>query len=499
MGAYEELEQHFVKIGHLQHVGAIVGWDEAAMMPAGAGEARGEAMATLFVVVHEMITDQRLGAWLADAENQTNLSDWQQANLGEMRKAWRHAVSVPSDLVAAKSKATSRCEQLWRELRGKNDWPGLLPLLKDVINLTRQEARLRAQASQMSPYDALLELYEPGMTSEILTSLFDDLKQFLPDFIDQVLSKQSKETRLDLPGPFPIEKQRALGLSMMKSLGFDFDHGRLDVSHHPFCGGVPDDVRITTRYTRDNFIDSLMAVLHETGHAVYQQGLPSAWRNLPVGEAVSAGTHESQSLLMEMQACRTREFVSHMAPVAQRIFLGAETRDPAWGADNLYRLYTVVAKDYIRVDADEVTYPLHVILRFELEQALVTGDLEVEDLPDAWDQKMTDYLGLSTKGNFKDGCMQDVHWQAGLFGYFPTYSIGAMTAAQLFAAANRAVPGILEAISQGDFSPLLGWLRENIHSKGRLLSYDNLLLEATGSKLDASFFKQHLQRRYLGD
>ena len=293
-----------------------------------------------------------------------------------------------------------------------------------------------------------------------------------------------------------MEKQRALGVEVMTAMGFDFAHGRLDISHHPFCGGVPEDVRITTRYNTDNFVQSLMGVIHETGHAMYEQGLPAGWRNQPVGAALSSGTHESQSLLMEMQACRTREFLQFLAPRAQRIFLGNESNDPAWGVDNLHRLYTRVERSYIRVDADEVTYPLHVILRYELEKQLIDGSLKVRDLPAAWDAKMREYLDVSTAGNFTDGCLQDVHWPAGLFGYFPTYTLGAMTAAQLFFAANAEIEGVPQAISQGQFASLLGWLREHVHGKGSFLAYDDLMREATGSTLDASYFKNHLLQRY---
>jgi carboxypeptidase Taq len=311
-----------------------------------------------------------------------------------------------------------------------------------------------------------------------------------------VIARQAAEPVLPLTGDFSVEKQRALGVEVMTAMGFDFAHGRLDISHHPFCGGVPEDVRITTRYNTDNFVQSLMGVIHETGHAMYEQGLPAGWRNQPVGTALSSGTHESQSLLMEMQACRTREFLQFLAPRAQRIFLGNESNDPAWGVDNLHRLYTRVERSYIRVDADEVTYPLHVILRYELEKQLIDGSLKVRDLPAAWDAKMREYLDVSTAGNFTDGCLQDVHWPAGLFGYFPTYTLGAMTAAQLFFAANAEIEGVPQAISQGQFASLLGWLREHVHGKGSFLAYDDLMREATGSTLNASYFKNHLLQRY---
>jgi carboxypeptidase Taq len=301
----------------------------------------------------------------------------------------------------------------------------------------------------------------------------------------------------ELRQEFNIENQKALGKKVMQHLGFDFDHGRLDISHHPFCSGVPEDVRITTRYDTSDFSSSLMAVIHETGHAMYEQGLPPKWRAQPVGKALSSGTHESQSLLMEMQASRSLEFFHFAAPLIQTSFLGKETNDPAWNANNLHRLCSRVKKSFIRVDADEVTYPLHVMLRYEIEKMLIAGDLEVASIPDIWDDKMQTYLSLPTKGNFANGCMQDVHWPAGLFGYFPTYTLGAMTAAQLYAAAQTKITNLSANLSDGNFKPLLTWLREHVHSQGKFKSFDDLMITATGHKLNAKFFKQHLSDRYL--
>jgi|TARA_B100000315_G_scaffold255437_1_gene298757 carboxypeptidase Taq len=496
MSAYEKLQDHFRRISHLNHVQQFVSWDEAAMMPVGGGEARGEAMATLDVVVHELTTDPKLEALLTGAASEPDLSEWERANLEWMKRKWSLAICVPSDLVEAQSRAAAKCEQSWRELRANNDWNGLLPLLKEVLNLTHKEAELRSEATGLSQYDALLDLYEPGLTSETIAALFADLKSFLPPFVDRVLQRQSESELFPLPGPFAIDRQRKLALTLMNTLGFDMQHGRLDVSHHPFCGGVPDDVRITTRYRDDSFLEALMAVLHETGHALYEQGLPGAWRDQPVGEALGMAIHESQSLLMEMQACRTEEFLHYVAPILREGFPELATDGPAWSVDNLHQHYIRVEKGFIRVDADEVTYPLHIILRFELEQELLSGRLPLTDLPEAWDAKMQQYLGLSTRGNDRDGCMQDVHWMAGIFGYFPTYSLGAMTAAQLFAAAKRDSPELLAGIGRGDFTALLSWLRTNVHGMGCLLTAQQLLTRATGGPLDSRHFKEHLQRRY---
>jgi carboxypeptidase Taq len=279
----------------------------------------------------------------------------------------------------------------------------------------------------------------------------------------------------------------------MKRLGFDFEHGRLDTSHHPFCGGVPDDVRLTTRWDESGFLSGLMGVLHETGHALYERGLPVRWRHQPVGEARGMSFHESQSLLVEMQACRSREFIDYLAPVVSATFGGSGA---AWGADNLYRIYTRVERSLIRVDADEVTYPAHVILRYRLEKALIAGDLDLADLPGAWREAMRELVGIVPHDD-RDGCLQDIHWPGGAWGYFPTYTLGAMTAAQLFDAATLADSSIRPSIAKGEFGPLMSWLRTNVHSRGALLPTRDLLAAATGKPLDPAIYKAHLARRYL--
>jgi carboxypeptidase Taq len=279
----------------------------------------------------------------------------------------------------------------------------------------------------------------------------------------------------------------------MKRVGFDFDHGRLDISLHPFCGGTPDDVRITTRYDEADFRGALMGVLHETGHALYERGLPIEWRRQPVGDARGMAMHESQSLLMEMQACRSREFTAFLAPLLRETFGGT---GPVWEADNLYRLGTQVRRSLIRVDADEVTYPAHVILRYRLERAMIAGDLALADLPAAWNDGMKELLGIVPPDD-RQGCLQDIHWYDGAWGYFPTYTMGAMIAAQLFDAAKRANPGLLEELGAGDFARLLGWLRAHVHGKGSSRTTTEIVAEATGHPLDAAVFEAHLRRRYL--
>ncbi|MBP6817916.1 MAG: carboxypeptidase M32 [Ferrovibrio sp.] len=494
MKPYAALEQRFRRLSALNGALAMLGWDQSAMMPEGGAGARAEQLATLSVIRHEWLTDPALGDLIQGAEAQAGLSDWQQANLREISRKWRHATALNADLVEALSKAANACEMVWRKAKPANDFKAFAKAFAPVLDLTREAAAAKAEAFGCSPYDALLDEYEPGGSAARIDKLFADLGKFLPGFIDKALARQAKRPEpLPLEGPFAVDKQREAGLALMKALGFDFKHGRLDVSAHPFTGGVPQDVRITTRYAEGDFTKALMGVLHETGHALYELGLPRKWADQPVGEARGMVLHESQSLLVEMQVCRGRDFLTFAAPLLRRVFGG---KGPAWELDNLQSLYARVKPDLIRVDADEVTYPAHVILRYRLEQAMLAGDLAINDLPDAWADGMQTLLGVDVPDH-AHGCLQDIHWPAGSIGYFPTYTLGALAAAQLYAAAREADPGIAPGIARGDFKPLLRWLRANVHGQGSLLSTDDLLRHATGKPLGTDAFKAHLKARYL--
>jgi carboxypeptidase Taq len=494
MSAYQTLERRFARLAAINDALGILQWDTETLMPPGAADGRAEQLATLKVLSHEMLTDDDNADLLADAEHETELSDWQEANLHEMRRAYLHATAVPADLVEANSRAVSRCEMVWRDARPAGDFAMLLPSLSEVLNLQRQIAAAKAEALGVSLYEALLDTYEPGGNTDHIDKLFSDLKAFLPGFLAEVLERQKRRPDiLPLQGPFPIETQRALGVRLMQATGFDFNRGRLDISLHPFCGGATHDVRLTTRYDEDDFTKALMGVMHETGHALYEQNRPAEWLGQPVSEARGMSLHESQSLIIEMQACRSRAFLEFAAPVLRESFGGT---GPAWESSNLHRFYTKVEPGFIRVDADEVTYPAHILIRYDLEKALIEGDMTLADLPGAWNEGMRDLLGLKVTTD-RLGCLQDIHWPGGAWGYFPTYTLGAMTAAQLFDAATRADDNVLPGLARGDFSPLVNWLRTNIHSKGSLLPADQLMTKATGRPLDAAVYERHLRRRYL--
>lgn len=492
---YGELERRFARLSAVNRAGAILNWDRSTMMPDGASEDRADQLATLGVVAHEIMVAPDMPDLLSRAEDgKGSLDPWQAANLREMRRAWVHESALPADLVEARSRACNACEHAWRAARANADFKSLLPTLGEVLIIMRRVGEAKAAALGTSTYDALLDEFEPGGRSARIDAIFADLGSFLPDLLGRVIEHQKRLPAIvPLDGPFPVDAQRRLGEEMARRLGFDFHHGRLDVSAHPFTGGTADDVRITTRYDEADFARSLMGVLHETGHGLYEAGLPRAWRRQPVGNARGMALHESQSLLMEMQACRSEAFVAFAAPRMRAAFGKA---GPAWTEANIHRLYTKVEPGFVRVDADEVTYPLHVILRYRLERAMLAGDLALADLPGAWNDGMRDLLGIVPPDDAL-GCLQDIHWPDGGWGYFPTYTLGALAAAQLFAAARRAVPGLLEAIGKGDFAPLLGWLRTNVHGKGSFAGTDEILTAATGSGLGVAAFKAHLESRYL--
>lgn len=492
MKSYNELKAINEKLHNLSHLGAIVGWDQQTMMPAGSNEARSKAMAEFGVLMHQLSTDPKIAELLDTAANE-ELDSSETATLREMKRNYEQSTVLPESLVKTKSLAGSKCEHAWREQRPKNDWKGFLSNFEEVVKLSQEEANIRADKSGLTPYDALLDMYEPGMNSETLNTIFDDVKSWLPNLIKEIVEKQKSINIIEPIGPFSVEKQRELGLKVMKKLGFDFNKGRVDVSSHPFCGGVSEDIRMTTRYDESDFVQSLMGIVHETGHARYEQNLPTDFLSLPSGSARSMGIHESQSLFFEMQLGRGKPFLESI----HSDLIDTLGKKDYFTIENLVKIYGRVEPGFIRVDADEVTYPAHVILRYEIERDLMNGKIEAKDIPELWNEKMMLYLGIDTKDNFAQGPMQDIHWTDGAFGYFPSYTLGAMYAAQQFNTVKKIYPNIDTSISNGDYSQAFSWLKENIWNKGSLLTTDQLITDATGETLNPKFLKDHLFERYL--
>jgi carboxypeptidase Taq len=489
--AYERLKARFARIAALGEAASMLHWDAAAMMPPGGAHARGEQLAALAGLAHELMTAPVVEEDLEIAQSD---GEWEAANLALMERAHARATALPTDLVEATARANSACEKIWRDAKARADFALVRPALEEVVRLQRETAQALGAALSMDPYDALMDGYQRGVTAADVEPVFAAYEAFLAEALPRAEAIQAaKPPPIPLPGPFPAEVQRMLCRSLSERIGLDYDHARLDESLHPFCGGTPADVRLTTFYDEDDVSKALLGVLHETGHAMYERGLPEAFARQPVGDAAGMAAHESQSLIVEMQACRSDPFLRFLGRELHAAFGGA----PApYAPANLAAHWRRVARGFIRVDADEITYPAHVILRFRLERALIGGALEVADLPAAWNEAMRRMLGIVPPDDAK-GCLQDIHWHDGAFGYFPSYTLGAMAAAQLMKAARAAEPGLDDALAEGDMAPLLGWLRRNVHGKGSLLGFQDLLRAATGKALDPADFTEHLTRRYL--
>jgi carboxypeptidase Taq len=489
--AYDRLTDRFRKVATIGECMSMLSWDASAVMPLGGSAARGDQLATLAGLRHQHLTAPEMEQDLGTAEA---TDPWDEANLRLMRHAYVRGQAVPEKLVVALTKACATCEKVWRAARRDADFGQVERYLSEVVHLTRETAAALASALNLSPYDALMDGHQPGIGAQDVAPIFAAYETFLATALPAAEEHQASHPEPRRPaGPFPVTVQEMLCRALAEGLGLDFTHARLDQSAHPFSGGSPTDVRITTRYDEADFSQAVMAVVHETGHALYEQGLPAQYARLPVGEAAGMAMHESQSLIFEMQACRSDAFLGWMGTKLHEAFGG----DPEpYRTPNLGRLLRRVQRGFIRVDADEMTYPAHVILRFRLERALIEGELKVRDLPTAWNEGMQALLGVTPPDDAR-GCLQDIHWYDGAFGYFPSYTLGAMAAAQLMQAARSQIVGLEDAFGRGDLSPLLGWLREHVHAQGSRLTFNAILQRATGRTLDASAFEFHLRERYL--
>jgi carboxypeptidase Taq len=497
--SYAQLESMFTHIGHLTAAEHTLSWDRRTLMPPGGLQSRAKVLSALRRVSNEALCSPQIGELLAASEDESaSLTPWQAANVREMRRAWRRATAVPASLQTAIAELEGPTERAWQLARQNNDFQSFAAPLGSYLQLQIEAIRIKSQAFGLTPYDALLDEHEPGMRLATLDPLLDDLARFLPEFLREVVRKQSAEADpIPLRGPFLQEKQVNLSKALAALIGFDFDHGRLDETAHPFTSvGVPGDIRITTRFSPDEVRDSITATIHETGHAMYELGLPNDWAFQPVGLARGGAMHESQALLYEMQASRSDEFLGHLASLLRQSF---GSRDPSLTDENVLRVYRRVVPGPLRLRADEVTYPLHIILRYRLEREILDGSLRVAEIPSAWNALSQELLGVVPPTDSL-GCLQDSHWVVGYFGYFPVYTLGALIAAQLFAMARREEPQLLPGLARGDFTTLARWTRAKVHGLGSFYSSgQEIIRNATGETLSTEPFKRHLMRRYLGE
>ena len=490
---YKELESRFDEMGRLGYMSALIGWDARVCAPENAADEQGEQMAYLSMKQHEIISRPDWKEMFDRLEKRTDLNEWQQANVREAKQEWIRETALPESLVEQSAKTSNAGQNAWVKAKAESDFKSFAPHLQKLVAIARETAAAISAKTGQKPYDALLDMYQPGMTSDKLDVLFNDLKEFLPSFIKEAQGRH-KEDPKPFKGEYPLEKQTEFAKKLMQTMGFDFNRGRMDMSTSAFqttCGR--DDMRVVGRYDLDNPLRSVSAVMHETGHGMYEQGLPKEYMLQPVGKPRGMALHESQSLLMQGPVMQSNEFIRYLSKEMNDFY---KTDD--FSFENLESRMHTVNPSLIRINADEVTYPLHVIMRYELEKDLINGDLEVKDLPKAWNAKMKEYLGVEPK-NDKEGCLQDIHWAAGNFGYFPDYTVGAIAAAQFFEAAKKQVPEIPQQLEKGDFSGLKGWLNENVHSQASKLSFNDLIKQATGKELSTEAFKNSLRERYLGE
>lgn len=491
MKNYLILEKSIHDLSNISNAISILNWDSATYMPRSSGVSRAEVLATLSKIMHENFLNPKTEELIKlSYDEESSLDNWQKANLNLINKKFLHDSAIKSSLLEKFVQSTSKCELLWREAKSKDDFKIVKSALEDVVNITKEVAYQKSLKLNLSPYDALLDQYSPGIKSEQIEKDFETLKLTIPSIFKEAEKKSRSNSEILIPVISSVD-QESICFDIAKSLGFNFSRGRIDKSAHPFCGGNAFDVRITNRYDENNFLSAVMGIVHETGHALYEMNLPDKYKNQLVGRAAGMAVHESQSLFMEMQVARSLEFAKYLSElIKNRLNLSVDYND-------LYNLMTVVKLSPVRVDSDEVSYALHIIMRFELEKELISGELSVSDLPDAWSEKMNKYLMLNPLSNI-DGCMQDIHWYIGAFGYFPSYVYGSMLSASLMnRMRNDNGYEFLKEIEKGRFDNIVKFLNSNIHSFASLKTYNDILLSFSGEENLVKDYINYLTKKYI--
>ena len=491
---YSLLAEHMQKITQLSNISNIIGWDYATNMPPKAADSRGGEMATIAAVIHETFVSERTADLIGEAKLEMNsLDDWQKANLNLIENDYLKEKVIDKDLQIRSTIASNKCEFAWRQARAQNDFASLKPMLEEVVEITKEIALAKASLMNVQPYEALVDMYDPNRSIEEINQVCLALKNNLPNLINEISEKQKSESVIALKDKISIDLQTIICKDMILKMGLTQEESRLDQSTHPFCGGTSSDIRMTTRYNEHNFLTSLYGAIHEAGHGLYQANLPHEYIYQPIGRANGTSFHESQSLIMEMQAGTSKEFCNYLAKILKDNY---GIKGPEYEADNIYKLLTRVNPSFIRVDADEATYPMHVIVRYEIEKALIEGDIKVADLPSIWADKMKHYLGIVPDSDQK-GVLQDIHWPSGSFGYFPSYSLGAIIASMLMKQITNSSNAKHE-LEQGNFGSINKYLNENFRNYGSYLTSSDLLKKSTGEdKINPEIFLNYLKSKYL--
>jgi len=495
---YARVAAKFSLACKLASIESLLMWDAQTNMPKGGAWARGEQVGALAEITSDLTGTKEIGELLDEAQTYANvLDEGERANLEEMRRLWVHRAAVPKELLVERARVSQALQATWLDAKANSDFAAFAPGFKKLMAIHKDVAAAKGAALGLAPYDAMMDEMDPGLTTAIIDPIFDDLSAELPGIMTAVRERQARwPDVVAFSGDFSVERQAALSRRLAVVVGHSIGNSRIDVAPHPFSmPHSPGDVRFTTRYDVDKFRYSVTATLHEAGHSMYELNLPREHAFAPAGFARGASAHESQSLMLEMMAGRSKEFLEFLAPLLHEYFGGDKT---CWTAKNVLNYFRRIDDDYIRVEADEISYPLHVILRYRLERALLSGDLSVDDIPGAWNEMFHKLFGR-TPPNHAKGCLQDIHWAAALFGYFPNYALGESLAAQLFERARADDSQIVPALRKGDFKPYFKWVRPRIHEQASLKSFDDIVISATGSKLSGAALKRHLRARYLDE
>jgi len=491
----DRLQTLLARVDHLSSASAVLTWDQETYMPAGGAEPRAQHLATLSQLSHEFFTDEEIGTLLDQLQAELSDADpdtYEASLVRVTKREYDKATKIPSELIAELSRTSSHAKEAWKEARATDDFEKFQPHLEKLVDLNKRMADALGYADRM--YDALLDNFEPEMRTADVERIFGDLREKLVPIVERISEREAPDDGV-VRRHFPTERQWAFGLSVVEDYGFDTDCGRQDYSTHPFTiSFAPSDVRLTTRLQEDYLPSGLFGTLHECGHGLYEQGIPPEWADTPLGSNASLGLHESQSRLWENLVGRSYAFWRHYYPQLQETFPD-QLSDV--DLDHFYRAINRAEPSFIRVEADEVTYNLHIMLRFELENAMLDDEIAIKDLPDAWNAKMEDYLGI-TPPNHAEGVLQDIHWSMGALGYFPTYALGNLMSCQLYRAANDAIPDLEAQIADGQFGDLLGWMRTNVHQHGKKYAPQDLLKRATGQTLGADDFVGYIRDKYSG-
>ncbi len=493
--AYDELVKECKNISLLASTASVLHWDQQTYMPPGGGAFRADQLGIIANLTHTKFTDPKVGELISQVEESDlvkNNDSPEAANIRELRYQYDKLTKLPTDLVEEITKTTSLAQEHWAKARKESDFKAFLPWLEKVIGLMQKKAD--AYGYEGERYNALLDDYEPGATIDDIESVFKNLREQLVTLLQKIKDAPKKPDVSIVEREYDVNLQKVFGESVAAAIGYDFNAGRLDITTHPFCTGIgPGDTRILTRYNPNRLNDALFGTMHEAGHGLYEMGIDKETHfGMPMGESVSLGIHESQSRMWENQVGRSKPFWKYFLPQAQRLFKKSLA---GVSLNDFYAAINNVTPSYIRVEADEATYNLHILLRFEIERALLTGDLKPADVAAEWNSRFKKYFGIDVDKD-SNGCLQDIHWSAGLVGYFPTYTLGNLYSAQFFAKALADMPDLYEQFERGEFLTLREWLRTNIHQHGQRYRATDLCEKVTGKPLNYKPLVEYMNKKY---